>query len=94
MTKRYPDFQKAAAKNSLWDMDGQHVPHKYRVKGSGRNADKRLILEELQDAAQEAQWSDDERWEREIRESLDCHYYGPCDRCLTRMAERGEGDDD
>lgn len=44
-----PDFQKQAAKQSLWDLDGQHEDKKSRNKGKGRSKDKRLIREELKE---------------------------------------------
>jgi hypothetical protein len=47
MSKRGPDHQKREAKRSLWDMDGQHIPKKYRNKGKGRGKDKKLIQQEL-----------------------------------------------
>lgn len=49
MSTRGPDFHKKEAKRSLWDNDGEHVPHKYRKKGRGRSKDKKLIRDETKE---------------------------------------------
>lgn len=50
MSKRGPDYQKQEAKQSLWDMDGQHIWKVRRNKGKGRGKDKRLIFQELDES--------------------------------------------
>jgi hypothetical protein len=49
-TRRGPDHQKEEATRSLWDLDGQHAPRKYRNKGRARGRDKKLTRRELEDA--------------------------------------------
>lgn len=59
------DFQKREAKQSLWDMDGQHIKKKYRNKGKGRQKDKKLIRAELDLAVLDSHdaWDEiDEAW--------------------------------
>lgn len=51
MSNRGPDFQKDEAKQSLWDMDGLHIPKRYRNKGKGRGKDKRMVRTEVLDLA-------------------------------------------
>lgn len=53
MSKRGPDFQHEEATQSLWDMDGMHIPKRYRNKGKGRGKDKRLVRAELVDSARD-----------------------------------------
>lgn len=52
MSKRGPDHQKREAKQSLWDMDGVHLWKSHRNKGKGRGKDRRLIRQELDEAAE------------------------------------------
>lgn len=71
----FKDFQKHSAVQSLWDMDGQHISKRYRNKSRGRQADKKLIKEELALDITTDDYTD-------IINAIYCHVYGPCSECL------------
>lgn len=58
LSRRGQDFQKQEAVQSLWDMDGYHIPKRYRNKGKGRGKDKRLARSELLDFQRESRDND------------------------------------
>lgn len=82
---RGPDYQKREAKRSLWDMDGEHVPKKYRNKGKGRGKDKQLIKEQLD--PNEEDYEILQMLNKEADEAMYCYHYGPCEKCLNNLEE-------
>ncbi len=78
------DFHKQKAKHDLWNNNGGCTVKQFRYKGGAREAEKQLIRKELQDLQDD---EDREIWHamyEEVEESMYCHEYGPCDRCLAR----------
>lgn len=78
------DYQKEEAKRSLWDLDGDHAPKRYRNKGKGRLLEKAEIREELKTLINAENDAFEAAMSEEIDDALYCHFHGPCDACLAK----------
>lgn len=76
-----PDYQKKEAKQSLWDMDGEHIPKRYRNKGKGRGKDKQLIRSIAADLLKDPELDQQDMINAEADEASYCYKFGPCKRC-------------